>query len=44
MQLPRLETAARAGFVAVATDARFHGGRAGTPYAFKNALLKVRTN
>jgi hypothetical protein len=27
--------------VAVAIDARFHGGRAETPFAFKNALLRA---
>mmetsp|Transcript_8686 Transcript_8686/g.16455 ORF Transcript_8686/g.16455 Transcript_8686/m.16455 type:complete len:534 (-) Transcript_8686:154-1755(-) len=38
--LPRMEAAARRGYIAACIDSRYHGGRADTPYAFKNALIR----
>jgi len=37
--IPRLEAAARRGFVAASIDNRFHGGRAGSPSALKSTML-----
>eukprot|EP00959_Pyramimonas_sp_CCMP1952_P279791 5849913-Pyramimonas_sp.AAC.1 len=39
--LPRMEAAARRGYVAVAIDARFHGGRAEGPFAWQSELTRA---